>query len=299
MFTDLITGMGEKVREFNSANLGIKQNDVSDLTNTFQDLDPSYMKPMRYLEPLMTSPVVTQETRWEATREFLTHFNERHGFEKFITYYLSPSNLRLLECDERTKNRILNIVNKFLEVDGFRVTITTREVQIKEISDESPVQVTDFINIDDDLIKRELESCDEAIRDKQFRTAVSSAKNLLEATLGYIDRNLPGESNENVKNHDLPDLYKRVTKKLHYHQAVELEGSFKGIVKSMLTCLLGVAGIRNKVGTGHATPTSQIPIEKHHALLVVNAAKTIILFLWQIYTKQKTMSSKADQENTT
>lgn len=286
MFTDLITGMGRKVREFNSANMGIKQNDVSDLTDIFEDLAYSWDS-------------INHWKRWEVTRRFLTKLNARDRFGEIITYYLSPSNLRLLGCKESTKDLILNTVNEYLKDDGYRVTITTKGVQIKEISGESPVQVIDFINIDDDGIKRELKSCDEAIQDKQFRTAVTSARTLLEATLGHIDRNLSGASDENVKNYELPRLYKQVTKKLHYYPTAELEGSFKKIGSGMLTCLQGIIEIRNEAGTAHAPKTSQIPIERHHALLVVNAAKTIILFLWQVYKKQKNMPSKSDQENTT
>jgi len=64
----------------------------------------------------------------------------------------------------------------------------------------------------------------------------------------------------------------------------DLDESFKAVVRAFGGIVHGLAHLRNSISDGHARARKPAP---HHARLVVNAAKTIAIFLVEPCAYQK------------
>jgi len=117
--------------------------------------------------------------------------------------------------------------------------------------------------------------------------AVGSAKELLETVM----RTILGEDDHGTKTDDVPALLKRVQTAL----GLSPKAVSPHIIGSEVLCrtlnnlgqvVIGVAELRNLVGTGHGR--SKCPqIDDVHARLVVNAAATIATYLLEIWENQR------------
>ncbi len=86
-------------------------------------------------------------------------------------------------------------------------------------------------------------------------------------------------------NGDLPRLYKRVNKLLNLEpDRKNLSDSLKQILRGFVSIIDGLAGLRNMMSDAHAV--TYTPYE-HHARLAVNAAHTLVDFLFGTYAYQK------------
>jgi hypothetical protein len=84
---------------------------------------------------------------------------------------------------------------------------------------------------------------------------------------------------------DLPKLYKRVSKSLALDPSrPDLEQPLKQVLSGLVNIVNGIAGISNKMGDRHVRTYKP---NKRHALLVVNATKTLANFLFETARSRK------------
>ncbi|PZU98429.1 MAG: hypothetical protein DCE90_04765 [Pseudanabaena sp.] len=77
---------------------------------------------------------------------------------------------------------------------------------------------------------------------------------------------------------DMNSLYKRVQKVLNLEATrADINGSLKQVLSGLSSVVAGIASARNRMSDAHAR--SYKP-SKHHAVLVVNSAKTLANFLY-------------------
>ncbi|MFC1834210.1 abortive infection family protein [Thermodesulfobacteriota bacterium] len=123
--------------------------------------------------------------------------------------------------------------------------------------------------------------------EKDPELVIGSTKEMVESVLKTI---LDGVGEE-VGNMDLPDLLKRVQKKLRLDPS-EVDEDIKGaeVLKRTLSNLgqmvTGVYELRNKYGTGHGK-IRKSGIRPHHARLVAGAGSTLAVYLIERYEQLK------------
>jgi hypothetical protein len=107
---------------------------------------------------------------------------------------------------------------------------------------------------------------------------------LLEAVLGELELRLVGAKGDYKG--ELPRQYKAVTKLLRLDdERPELDERFKDLVRGLFQAVNGLSSLQNKISDRHARTRKPAP---HHARVVVNAAKTIAVFLVESYGFQTT-----------
>lgn len=132
-------------------------------------------------------------------------------------------------------------------------------------------------------ITAQLRKCDERIGSGDFAGAITNGRTMVEAILIELDARLGGEQAKN--DGDLGKLYKRVQRKLNLDPAGrELSQQFLQVLGGLTSIINGLAGLRNELSDAHAT---RYRADRHHAVLVVNAAKTISQFLLDSYEYQR------------
>lgn len=114
--------------------------------------------------------------------------------------------------------------------------------------------------------------------------ALTMARTLLESTLKHIleDSDVMYENKE-----DLPQLYKKVSKKLNLYPQKYEDESFKKILGSCANIVNELGNLRNGIGDAHGTGRKVYKPSPRHAEFAVNLAGTMSLFLIQTYEYNK------------
>jgi len=129
----------------------------------------------------------------------------------------------------------------------------------------------------------EIEKCEERISSGDYTGAVTSAKTLVEGVCKEILLNIPQANISN--NTKLPALFKEVRNNLSLNpDDPKMNDSLKKVISGLNSLVAGINEIRNNYGDSH-TITEHL-IKEHHALVVVNSAKTLTNFLFGTYQYQ-------------
>ncbi|WP_366248377.1 abortive infection family protein [Terribacillus aidingensis] len=150
------------------------------------------------------------------------------------------------------------------------------EVQIIKVESDIPKELK-FDSIIDDLM-----NCETRIDVGDYSGAITSARSMVEGVCKEI---LIKCGVKEISYNSVPSLFDKVRKVLNLDPSDEsLDKPLKQIISGLNKTVGGLNEIRNKVGDGHAgrrRPTL------HHAVLAVNAAKTITNFLFHTLEYQK------------
>lgn len=162
-----------------------------------------------------------------------------------------------------------NLVCNLIEEDSYEVTITKIETYIPE-------------KLTIDYIIKSLDNCDRRIRNGDYDAAVADAKTLLEAVFKEL-LTIYGVEYESSKP-TFPTLKKEVLHRLNIKTDSNYDQTLKKIVSGLNTIIDSISEIRNSGSNSHLP---KVDIPKHHAILAVNAAKSIVSFLFQSYEYQQ------------
>lgn len=150
------------------------------------------------------------------------------------------------------------------------------DVKIIHVPSEIPEHLT-FAHIKEDLAK-----CEQRFSKEDYSGAITSARSLVEGVCNEIVVNITGESLEDKL--DLPALFKKVRKHLNLDtDNPKLEAPLKQVISGLINIVNGLAEIRNENGDAHHR---RYDVNKHHALVVINSAKTVVTFLFNSYEYQ-------------
>lgn len=150
------------------------------------------------------------------------------------------------------------------------------EVKIIHVPCETPEHLT-FAHIIEDLAK-----CEKRFNEEDYSGAITSARSLVEGVCNEILFNLMGEELKDKL--DLPALFKKVRKQLNLNtDNPNLEAPLKQVISGLINIVNGLAEIRNENGDAHHR---RYDVNRHHALLVINSAKTVVTFLFNTYEYQ-------------
>ena len=138
------------------------------------------------------------------------------------------------------------------------------------------------------FVDQQVKKCDRKLAENDFDGAITNARSLLEVVLSDVEQELSPESPPPYDG-DLINLYKRVQKLLNLEPSrSDIAEPLKQVLGGLASIVAGLAGLRNKMGDAHVR--SYQPA-KRHAILVVNAAKTLAAFV--VDTKDYNISKRA------
>ena len=216
-------------------------------------------------------------------------------FLKFLCNTIHPKTQR----EDIEIEKILNFCNESLNRYGFQIKESETKIgtkykynflELKNSIIETPKKIKEMMEYS--YINENIEKCNKRIEMGEYSGAATLARTLLESTLKYLYEEMFDNPYEFLS---IQDLYKKIAKKLNIHASSDLSDDLKKIVGGMSGVVSGIGSVRNKAGDSHGQSDSlKYKIEKHHAILVVNAAQTITYFLIDVYensSKSKTNKS--------
>jgi hypothetical protein len=142
-------------------------------------------------------------------------------------------------------------------------------------------------------IRDELKKCDIKILEHDYAGAITNARSLLEGVFKEIIFTITGE-HPNSKN-DLVKLSNDARKVLNLDPSKqEIVEPLKQVITGLASTVQGLGTIRNVVSDSHSRKYEP---DAHHAILVVNASKTIASFIFGTFQYQQAKGILKKEEN--
>ncbi|WP_149096143.1 abortive infection family protein [Paenibacillus terrae] len=145
-----------------------------------------------------------------------------------------------------------------------------------------PVEFTPPKGLYYNHIESEIKKCDRKILEQDYAGAITNARSLLEGVLKEIIFKISGTHPDPKK--DLVKLHNDARSYLNLDPSKpEIIEPLKQVITGLASTVQGLGTIRNVVGDSHSRKYEP---DAHHAILVVNAAKTLASFLFGTYEYQ-------------
>jgi hypothetical protein len=225
-------------------------------------------------------------SRWQFAQEKLVALNGSPALGALIREVLDPR--EFMDTDFNIA-LTLEFLNKRFSYDGFEVVTENGFAKIRHLDFVSVECRHPFEGSEDDghiFIDEQIQKSQKKIQEEDYDGAITNARTLIEAVLVDLEKNIDG--NAPPYDGDLPKLYKRVGSNLNLSPgAPDIDGPLKQVLSGLNSIINGLAGMSNKMGDRHVRKYKP---SKHHAVLAVNAAKTLSNFFfetWQYQMKKK------------
>jgi hypothetical protein len=221
-------------------------------------------------------------SRWKYAEENLLRLNNTPALAALLCQIMDPR--EFLDTTFKVEDAI-EYLNARLKYDGFELVIENDLPKVRDLKGAAVDCSRPFEGSSADgraFIDEQIKKSEEKIRDGDFDGAITNARSLLEAVLTEIERHL--DNNASPYDGDLIKIFKRVQKLLNLEPGkIDLDASLKQVLSGLTTVINGVAGLSNQLGDRHVRTYKP---SKHHALLVVNSAKTVVGFLFDTQNYQ-------------
>lgn len=216
-------------------------------------------------------------SRWQYAEDCIRYFkkNDKLALGKIVKHVFDPREFLNTNFD---LNKAVEFINNYLRYDGYEVVIVEDKVRIHDLRGGGVEFISPFQDSHKDahaFIEEQTGKCDEKITTGDYYGAITNARSLLEAVFSEIEKELDPSASE--YDGDLNKLYRRVQKLLYLEPGrKDISDTLKQILTGLSSVVSGLAGLRNKMSDAHVP--SHRPA-KHHAVLAVNAAKTLANFI--------------------
>lgn len=215
-------------------------------------------------------------SRWMFAEEKLNQFNGTEILAGIICHVFDPR--EFMDTEFEVENAV-EYLNKRMEYDGYVVAIERGHAKVRDV-DGSSVSFNPFgasVTDTQAFIDEQIEKSERKILEGDYDGAITNARSLVEAVLQDLESELSPNPPDKYDG-DLLKLYKRVQKLLSLEPTrPDIDPSLRQVLTGLVSIMNGIASARNKMSDAH--PRKYVPT-KHHAVLVVNSAKTVANFLY-------------------
>ena len=193
---------------------------------------------------------------------------EDQVFLKFLCEMIHP----LVRSDESEVKILLDIFNKHLKNDGFKIVIQ-KHVSGKPVfhgisSNEFSVPFENIEKVGREFIKEQVKKCEDKLSEGDFDGVVTNARSLLESAMRDIYKKIKGKDMQSKG--DLIKDFKEIKKLLYLEDMNQL-------ISGLTSTVNGIATMSNKMADRHDRENEP---ERHHAKLAFNSVKTVVDFLY-------------------
>ncbi|MFA5554230.1 MAG: abortive infection family protein [Phycisphaerae bacterium] len=224
-------------------------------------------------------------SRWQYVEDCIRFFNKKNtkALYGLMRHVFDPREFLDTRFDV---NKVIESFNCYLKYDGYEVEIINDKAVIRDLEGDSVEFDSPFNDSQKDahtFIKEQTEKCDAKIASEDYCGAITNARSLLEAVLVEIEKELDSKAAE--YDGDLIKLYRRIQKMLNLEPSrKDISDTLKQILSGLVSVVTGLASLRNKMSDAHVATYRP---DKHHAVLAVNAAKTLANFIVSTKEYQK------------
>lgn len=222
-------------------------------------------------------------------------FELSHGPDEILLNFLAEMVHPAVRPDREQAKRIINLLNDLLAPDGWKLTERTtisgrpvygpQRITNSQHAIHAAKVVTDVV--DEDYIHRQINRMTASI-ESDPDLAIGTAKELIETVCQTIlaTRGKPVEDKP-----DLSPLVRRTLEELKLvpdgvSEGVKGAKSIKSLLGNLAVIAQSMAELRNLYGTGHGKPGGSKGLSPRHARLIVGAATTLVIFLFETQSER-------------
>lgn len=219
-------------------------------------------------------------SRWFYTEENIRELNGTKDLYELFELLLDPRNY--IEDQDMLEDVVSNM-NKYLKYDGYEIIQVGDFYKVKNLTSGTIETSSKIERLSHEFINEQVKKCDNKLLAGDYDGAITNSRSLVEAVFVEIEKKL--ESSPPEYDGDLNKLYRRIKKLLNLEpNRKDIDDSLKQVLGGLNSIIVGLGGIRNKMSDSHVRTYKPY---RHHSLLVVNSAKTIVNFILDTYEYQK------------
>ncbi len=228
-------------------------------------------------------------SRWQYLDNLLNHCVKNnkcsdllsHLFskEQFVSS-LSGSTPKVI--DESYKlivEEVISRINGLLYFGGNELAIVGDRFIVRKIGEKIEIQAPKIKSINREYIKSISSRAIEDIEKKNFDSAITKSRTLLEEVFCYA---IEKKGDTPTTSGNMSELYKQV--KVHYnmHTDPNADRRINTLLSGLEKIVSSISEMRNKDSDAHGVGSARINIEEHHARLFVNSAVLMADFILSI-----------------
>jgi len=226
-------------------------------------------------------------SRWQYAQDKIREVNGTDRLASLICQIYDPR--EFMDTDFKLEET-LEYVNKRLRYDGYEIFISNGFAKVRQLDGEIVEFASPYQNSNDEnhaFIEEQITKSENKILHEDYDGAITNARSLVEAVLTDIEADF--ESEPPPYDGDLLKLYKRIQKQLNLDPSNStIDNSLKQTLSGLISILNGIASISNKMGDRHVRTYKPA---KHHAILIVNSARTFCKFMYDTEQFQQSKSA--------
>ena len=232
-------------------------------------------------------------SRWYYAEEKIRELNESGSAAKAIESALDP---RDFVHTAFTVDAAAQYLNEYLKYDGLVVVRHGDLWRVRNLSGglvELDASTESSAIISHVFIEDQIRKCSDKVFEGDYAGAITNARSLIEAVLRALEAQLHPAPPE--YDGDLPKLWRRVRKRMNLDAGDKVSDALRQMLGGLTSVVIGLAILRNQMGDAHA-PTHVAT--RAHAVLAVNAAKTLTNYLVSVFVEANQSLKGRDLENT-
>lgn len=233
------------------------------------------------------------KSRWEYLNDLIEYCINNHKESELFSFLFSKSQFikKLNGCTSEEIDsthqiiveEIISIINGALKTSGYELLKTGDRVVIQKIGKEIVIPSTSLKQIGHKYISELLERAMKDIAEKNFDSAITKARTLLEEVFCYVierKKETPTDSG------DIGKLFNQVKTLYNMHQNKDIDKRINNLLSGLEKILSSIVEMRNKGSDSHGVGTKRIRIGEHHTRLFVNSAIMMADFVFSVSEKQ-------------
>lgn len=215
-----------------------------------------------------------------------SRLNILHGddgsFLKFLCQMVHP----VVRDNTEEAEKLVSMFNEYLSHDGVKLVasmhISGKAVYEAVKLDLVNVEIESKAKVSHEFVTNQFQKCDRKLDEGDFDGAVTNARSLVEGVLGDIYKQCTGETMPETG--DLRKDYAEVKKLLNLSDVADADEALKTISRGLAAIVHGIDSLSNDMGDRHRPIAKP---DRRHARLAVNAAKTLVEFLYDTVEHQR------------
>ena len=229
-------------------------------------------------------------SRWQYFDKIMGFCIEQNRMSDFLAYIFSKDKLveslksllpeDIEEAYHTIVQKILEQINSILYFGGNELCVVGKSYQIGKIGKVVTVAAPTVKVIDRAYIKDLAERANKDIDDRNFDSAITKARTILEETFCYVIEKkgkVPSDSG------DIGKLYSQVKALYNMHAHKDLDRRINILLSGLEKIISAIAEMRNKESDSHGVGSKRIGIADYHARLFVNSAIAMADFILSVY----------------
>lgn len=209
----------------------------------------------------------------------LAHMFSLQQFNKMLSGHTANE---INIAHKKIVSTVIENINGILLFSGTELTVNRERFVVQPIDNKIEIVAPTIKTIDREYIKSIYARAARDIEQKDFDSAITKSRTLLEETFCYV---IEKKNEKPLENGDIRKLYKQVTTLYNMHTDTNVDIRINTLLSGLSSIVKSIAEMRNKDSDAHGVGAKRVTIDAHHASLALNAAVAMADFILSVEQK--------------